>query len=92
MFSEFLVFCNLIDDPLGEGNNSKIWDTRKIHGKLIKFGYKMLVKATPGGYAIQFYPYQGANASDKALGLGGSVVTNLISCLPCQDGSMYHIG
>ena len=91
IFSDFLIFCNLIDDPLGKGNNSKIRETRKIHGKLIKFGCKMLVKATSGGYAIQFCPYQGANTSDNALGLGGSVVSNLISCLPCQDGSMYHI-
>ena len=51
------------------------------------FGYKMWVIATPGVYAIQFYLYQGAGTSDNVLGLGG----NLISCLPHQHGSMYHI-
>ena len=35
-----------------------------IHGKPIKFGYKMWVIATLGGYVIQFYPYHGVGISD----------------------------
>ena len=38
-----------------------------IRGKPIKYGYKMWVIATPGGYAIQFYLYQGAGTGDNAL-------------------------
>ena len=30
IFFEFLIFCNLFFEPLGEWNNSKIWETRKI--------------------------------------------------------------
>ena len=62
-----------------------------IHGKPIKFGYKMWVLATRLGYAVQFYPYQGAGTTDKELGLGGSVVCNLTKDLPKHDGSSYHI-
>ena len=61
-----------------------------IHGKPIKSGYKIWVIATPGGYVLQFCPYERGGTSDNALGLDGSVVSNLISCLPRQDGSMYH--
>jgi Transposase IS4 len=62
-----------------------------IHGKPIKFGYKMWVLATHLGYVIKFYPYQGSGTTDKVLGLGGSVVTSLTSDLPKLDGSYYHI-
>ena len=30
IFSEFLIFCNLFYEPLGEWNTSKIWEKRKI--------------------------------------------------------------
>ena len=62
-----------------------------IHGKPIKFGYKMWVLATRLGYVVRFYPYQGAGTTDKDLGLGGSVVTNLTTDLPKIEGSCYHI-
>lgn len=62
-----------------------------IHGKPIKFGYKMWVLATRLGYVVSFYPYQGAGTTDKELGLGGSVVTNLIKHLPNTEGSAYHV-
>jgi len=62
-----------------------------IHGKPIKFGYKMWVIATRLGYAVQFSPYQGAGTTDKDLGLGGSVVCSLTKDLPKHDGSSYHI-
>ena len=62
-----------------------------IHGKPIKFGYKMWVLATRLGYVVSFYPYQGAGTTDKELGLGGSVVTNLIKDLPKAQDSSYHV-
>ena len=63
-----------------------------IHGKPIKFGYKMWVAATCCGYCIQFMSYLGAGSGiDPALGLGGTVVDKLVSCFPDQDGSWYHI-
>ena len=62
-----------------------------IHGKPIKFGYKIWVLATRLGYAVQFYPYQGAGTTDKDLGLGGSVVSNLTKHLPKVPDSSYHI-
>ena len=63
-----------------------------IHGKPIKFGYKMWVAATCQGYCIQFMPYLGAGSDGvPVLGLGGSVVDKLVSYLPDQDGSKYHL-
>ena len=62
-----------------------------IHGKPIKFGYKMWVLATRLGYCVQFFPYQGAGTTDKDLGLGGSVVTMLTKDLPKLDGNCYHV-
>ena len=59
-----------------------------IHVKPIKFGYKMWVAATCCGYCIQFMSYLGAGSGiDPALGLGGTIVDKLVSCLPDQDGS-----
>ena len=34
IFTEFLIFCNLFDVSLGEWNNSKIWQTRKIFASM----------------------------------------------------------
>ena len=62
-----------------------------IHGKPIKFGFKMWVLATRLGYAVQFYPYQGAGTTDKELGLGGSVVCYLTKDLPKHNGNSYHV-
>lgn len=55
-----------------------------IHGKPIRFGYKMWSLATSTGYLIQGEPYQGASTtySIPELGMGGSVVMDLISELP----------
>ena len=62
-----------------------------IHGKPIKFGYKMWVAAIRLGYVIQLFPYQGAGTIHKELGLGGLVVDQLVSKLPKDDGDCYHI-
>ena len=55
-----------------------------IHGKPIRFGYKVWCLCTTEGYLIQAKPYQGAGTNDKIedLGMGGSVVSDLISELP----------
>ena len=55
-----------------------------IHGKPIRFGYKIWSLTTSSGYMIQCEPYQGAATSNtiSELGMGGSVVVNLISELP----------
>ena len=34
IFSEFVIFCKLSDEPLGKRNKSKIWETRKIFANI----------------------------------------------------------
>jgi len=55
-----------------------------IHGKPVKFGFKFWCLCDRFGYLIQFDPYQGASgpAFDKNIGLGASVVLDLVSELP----------
>ena len=62
-----------------------------IHGKPIRFGYKVWSLCTPRGYLVQAEPYQGANTNNKLpeLGMGGSVVADLISELP--DHTEYSL-
>ena len=36
IFSEFLIFCNLFHEPLGDLNNSKISETRKIFANIAR--------------------------------------------------------
>ena len=62
-----------------------------IHGKPIHFGYKVWCMCTPECYLIQAEPYQGANTGDniKGLGMGGSVVADLISELPHSNFSLF---
>lgn len=65
---------------------------RTFKSKPVKFGYKLLVEATPLGYAIQFYPYSGKDANyDKGIGLGGSVIMSLVSKLCVSSNSSYHV-
>ena len=66
-----------------------------IHGKPIKFGYKMWVMATPLGYCNQFCPYDGKDAAfteygDIGLGQGTAVVAHLLQMSPPHPGSNYH--
>ena len=54
----------------------------------------MWVLATPLGYVVQFEPYQGARGRQieyPGLGMGGSVVIDLISELQIRDGCSYHL-
>lgn len=61
-----------------------------IHGKPIRFGYKMWSAATRDGYLITFEPYQGAKAIQLPLqneyGLGAAVILELESRLPKNIG------
>ena len=66
------------------------------HGKPIKFGFKLSIVATPLGYCIQFCPYAGKDSilqeyENIGLGLGASVVANLVSKLPVLQTHTYHI-
>lgn len=62
-----------------------------IHNKPIRFGYKLWVAATRLGYVVAFEPYQGKGTTDKKLGLGGSVVMNLLNKLPEKENRHYHL-
>ena len=69
-----------------------------IHGKPIKFGYKLWVMSNPLGYCIQFRTYSGKDTQlseygDTGLGLGAAVVAKLVQSLFSQEesGSNYHV-
>lgn len=55
-----------------------------LKGKPIRYGYKMWCMNEPLGYLMTFEPYQGALKKENkaALGVGGSVVLNLVAQLP----------
>lgn len=55
-----------------------------IKGKPIRYGFKFWCLTTSEGYMVQFEPYQGAGTGRKVegLGMGGSVVVDLMSELP----------
>lgn len=59
-------------------------------GKPVRFGYKVWCLCTRLGYLIQGEPYQGAATGNTrpelGIGLGGSVVLDLISVLPATIG------
>ncbi|XP_033231548.1 piggyBac transposable element-derived protein 3-like, partial [Belonocnema kinseyi] len=60
-----------------------------IHGKPISFGYKIWCLYTRLGYIIQGIPYQGDSTGNTYpdIGVGGSVVLNLVEALP----SKHHL-
>lgn len=62
-----------------------------IHGKLIRFGYKIWSLCTRLAYIGE--PYHGAKTGNinLDLGVGGSVVMNLISKLPQDDHYSFYI-
>ncbi|XP_046665859.1 piggyBac transposable element-derived protein 3-like [Homalodisca vitripennis] len=55
-----------------------------IHGKPIRFGYKVWCVCTRLGYLIQAEPYQGKKTGNTIpeIGVGGSVVIDILSELP----------
>ena len=57
-----------------------------IRNKPIHFGYKIWCLNAPLGYLVKFIPYQEkGSVTDKELGLGGSVVVDLLSVLSEED-------
>lgn len=61
-----------------------------IRGKPIRFGYKMWCLNSTLGYLVQFQAYQGkGSVTNQELGLGGSVVVDLINSLP--EGPKYKL-
>ena len=60
-----------------------------IRGKPIRFGFKVWSMNTQLGYCIQLDPYQGADVRVSELGLGGSVVLNLVQALPAGKCSLF---
>ena len=65
-----------------------------ICGKPIRFGYKMSVLTTTLGYVVQIELYQGAQVQQtqyEGLGMGGSVVMDLISELHEEVGNSFHL-
>jgi hypothetical protein len=61
-----------------------------IHGKPIRFGYKLWSAATRNGYLITFEPYQGAKSAQlkyqEDVGLGAAVILEMESRLPKKLG------
>ena len=57
-----------------------------IHGKPIRFGYKVWCLCTRTGYLVQALPYHRSTTgySNPEFGMGGSVVLDLISELPSE--------
>ena len=65
-----------------------------ICGKSIGFGYKMWVLTTALGYVVQFELYQGVQGRQtqyEGLGMGGSVVVDLITELHEEVGNSFHL-
>ena len=63
-----------------------------IHGKPIRFGFKLWVMVTPLGDCIIFHPYAGKDSilqgyEITGLGPGASVVANLVNKLPVMQTS-----
>lgn len=60
-------------------------------GKPIRFGYKVWCLCTRLGYLVQAEPYQGATTGNTRpeIGVGGSVVLDLVSILPNEDKQGY---
>ena len=62
------------------------------NSKPIKFGFKLSVVATPLGCCVQFCPYADKNSilhENIGIGLGASVVANLVSKPPVMQTSNY---
>ena len=65
-----------------------------ISGKPIRFASKMWALTTPLGYLSQIEPYQGERGRQveaPCLGMGGSVVVDLISELQQEEGRSFHL-
>ena len=61
IFSYFLIFCNLFHGPLGERNNSKIWETRKIFANIASHCVKTV---RIWSFSGPYFPTFGLNTGD----------------------------
>lgn len=79
---------SLLEDDLT--TSADIYMARYIylHGKPIRFWYKIWSLCTRLGYVVQVEPYQGAATgnTNPELGVGRSVVMNLVKKLPTNKG------
>ena len=88
LYERWLTFCpdekNLSIDESMIPYYGRHGAKQHIHGKPIRFGFKMWSLTTYNSYIIQADPYQGASTGNTIpeLGLGESVVVDLISELP----------
>ncbi|KAL3176286.1 hypothetical protein MRX96_010601 [Rhipicephalus microplus] len=66
-----------------------------LKGKPIRFGYKLWCLCTPLGYLLSTEPYQGkygvAPESKNDLGLGGSVVVDMVGRLKSKTDLCFHV-
>lgn len=65
-----------------------------IRGKPIRWGYKLWVGASSGGYIAWFDPYQGADptSSGKSLGLGAKVVSEFCNVIQKRHPKIkFHV-
>ena len=64
-----------------------------IHGKPIRFGYKLWSARNPAGYLIQFISYQGSKSAQlpeqQSLVYGAAVVLQLLPSLPNPSSHTY---
>ncbi|XP_050024907.2 piggyBac transposable element-derived protein 2-like [Dermacentor andersoni] len=89
-----LLDCLSIDESMCE-YFGKHGCKQFMKGKPIRFGYKLWCICTPLGYLLSVEPYQGrygVNVDDKnKLGLGGSVVTEMVSRLKERLDYCFHV-
>lgn len=94
---KFLLYFDFLKSPdlsIGESMvpyYSRHGENQFFRDKLIRFELKMFGLSIPLGYCLQFEPYQGPHGRQMAtagVGMGGSVVINMIAKLQ-QDQSSH---
>lgn len=89
-----LLDCFSIDESMCE-YFGKHGCKQFMKGKPIRFGYKLWCICTPLGYLLSVEPYQGkygVNIADKnKLGLGGSVVTEMVTRMKAKLQYCFHV-
>ncbi|XP_068222588.1 piggyBac transposable element-derived protein 3-like [Palaemon carinicauda] len=92
--SKYLLTSNISIDETMVPYYGKHSTTQHIHGKPIRFVYKLWSVCTPSGYLIHFIPYEGPKANQlpmkDSIGLGAAVVLNLLHKLP-KDIDHYSL-
>lgn len=89
-----LMECYSIDESMCE-YFGKHGCKQFMKGKPIRFGYKLWCLCTPLGYLVSTEPYQGkygvATDSKNDLGLGGSVVVDMVGRLKTKTDLCFHV-